>query len=140
MASNRIKGRGLTFTIDDVDYQCDATSVVLGNEESDSDSDNALTFCDAVGGAGVREWKFTISAIQSTDPTSFWTYLWDNSGTQGVSYLFAPHANETATEAQPHFVGTVDLPQKPDIGGEANTTWTFDIEIPTNEEPTKVTS
>ena len=136
MSSTRIKGKGLTLTINDVDYQCDATSVVLLNEESDEDSD-ALTFCDISDGGAVS-WFFDISAITSTDSDSFWSYLWDNAGTAGVSYLFAPHANETPTADQPHFTGTVTLPAKPQIGGEANSTWTFETRLEVEQEPTKV--
>ena len=138
MSSTRIKGKGLTLTINDTDYQCDATSVTLLNEESDGD-DDATTFCDTTGGGAVS-WYFDISAITSTDADSFWSYLWDNAGTENVAYLFAPHANETASADQPHFTGTLSLPAKPPLGGEANSTWTFEIRLDVDQEPTKVTS
>ena len=136
MASTRIKGKGLILTIDGTDYACDLTSCVLNNEESETESD-VLTFCEVAGG-GNREFKFDITAIQSTDQDSFWTYLWDNSGTTDVDYKFVPHNNDVPTADQPHFTGTLDLPEKPALGGESNSTWTFDITLPVNEVPTKV--
>lgn len=135
--STRIKGKSLVFEVDGTEYACDATSVVLANEEADDQ--DAVTFCDAATGASVQ-WYLEVSAITSTDSGSFWSFLWDNAGETDVSFVFAPHGNAVPTVTQPHFEGTVTLPSKPSIGGEANSTWTFDVRIDLDGEPTKRTA
>ena len=134
--STRIKGKSLVFEINSVEYACDVTSVVLANE--DADDQDAVTFCDAASGTSVQ-WYLEVSAITSTDADSFWSYLWDNAGTSSVGFTFAPHGNATASATQPHFTGTVTLPAAPSIGGEANSTWTFDVRLEVDGTPTKDT-
>ena len=131
--STRIKGSALKLTIGSTDYWADITSCVLENEEADT---GATTFEDASLG-GARQWYFTLSAIQSTDTAAFWRYLWANTGTI-VSYVYAPHGNATASSTQPHFTGTVKIPPKPSIGGEAGTNneFTFEVRMDCQEEPT----
>src|SRR5690606_35864043 len=70
-SSTRIKGKALRLALGSpsVDHWADVISVVLDNEEADSDT---VTFFDASQG-GSRQYFFTINAIQSTDPTSFWS-------------------------------------------------------------------
>lgn len=123
--STRIKGTALTLKLGTpaIDYRCDATAVVLDNEESDSD---VVTFCDAAEGGG-RTYFFTITAIQSTDAVSMWRWLWDHAG-DVVPFTYAPHGNEVSTAGQPHFIGNVKIGPKPSIGGEAGTTNTFTFE------------
>lgn len=130
-SSTRIKGKSLTLKLGTTDYAIDATSVVLESEEADND---VTTFADAAAGA-VRQWFFTITAIQSTDAASFWRYLWDNSGTT-AAYVFAPHGNAVPSASQPHFTGNVTIGPKPNIGGEANSTFTFEYRLDCNEAPT----
>lgn len=137
MPSTRIKGKSLVFEVDGEEFACDATSVVLGNEEADDQ--DAVTFCDAASGTSVQ-WFIEISAITSTDEESFWSFLWDNAGETGVSFTFAPHGNAVPSTTQPHFEGTVTLPAKPSIGGESNSTWTFEVRLEVDDTPTKVTS
>lgn len=134
--STRIKGTGLSLTIGSTDYWADAISTVLENEESDE----SQTFYDTSLGGG-RRFYFTISAVQSTEAGSFWSYVWANTG-EIVSYVYAPHGNATPTADQPHFEGTVKIPAKPSIGGEASMTgnYTFEVRMDCQEEPTKVTA
>lgn len=117
MGSTRIYGRKIAFQLDAEDYWADATSVVLDREDADSD---VVTFEDAASGNTQQEF-LQITAIQSTDPTSLWRKIWDESG-QEVPFTFAPHGNETPTAAQPHFVGTCTVPARPALGGEAGRT------------------
>lgn len=135
--STRIKGTALKLVIDGTDHYADCTSVVLDNEEAAA---NVVTFADAAAG-GSRTFFFTISAIQSTDTTSFWRDLWANTG-DIVDYTYAPHGNTTPTTSQPHFEGTVKIPAKPSIGGEAgiDTEYTFEVRMDCQEEPTLVTA
>lgn len=134
MGSTRIKGTKLALTLGSpgTDYWADISSYLLDNEEADSD---VTTFADAAEG-GARQFRLTGSAIQSTDTASFWRYVWENTG-EDVAFTLAPHGNATATEAQPHFVGTVTIGPKPAIGGEAGTgSFTFDFEWDVVGEPT----
>ena len=134
--STRIKGKAVVFKLATTDYAADITSIVLENEEADSD---VTTFADAAAGGAV-DWKFTISAVQSTDTASLWSYLWENAGTTNVAYVYAPAGNATPSTTKPHYTGTVSLGPKPSIGGDADTTWTFEVEIKCDQEPTKVTA
>ncbi|MFC9846651.1 hypothetical protein ACFWFF_37580 [Streptomyces sp. NPDC060223] len=133
--STRIRGKSLILKVNDTEYMADVTSAVLKNEEADGD---VTTFADAAAG-GARAWFFELTAIQSTDTTSFWSYLWANTGDE-VEFVFAPHGNAIPTTAQPHFEGSVTVGAKPDIGGEANATATFEYRLDLVAEPTKVTT
>jgi hypothetical protein len=135
--STRIKGTGLKLVIDGVDYYADATSVVLDNEDAAA---NVVTFADAAAG-GSRTFFFTITAIQSTDTSSFWRALWANTG-DIVEYTYAPHGNASPSSSQPHFEGTVKIPAKPSIGGAAgmDVEYTFDVRMDCQETPSLVTA
>lgn len=137
MSSTRIKGKSLVFEVDGLEYACDVTSVTLANEEADDQ--DAVTFCDAAEGVNVQ-WYLEVNAITSTDEDSFWSFLWDNAGETEVGFTFAPHGNAVPSTTQPHFEGTVTLPAAPSIGGEANSTWTFEVRMDLDAAPTKVTS
>lgn len=131
--STRIKGSALALTFGGTDYWADATSVVLDNEEAVS---GITTFEDASLGGG-RTFFFTISAIQSTETSSFWRYLWANTG-EVVAYKYAVHGNATATADQPHLTGTVKVGPKPALGGDAsvNGEYVFTVRLDCQEEPT----
>jgi len=130
--STRIKGAQLALEFGGTDYWADATSVVLDNEDAGA----ATTFEDASLG-GARKFFFTISAIQSTTASSFWNYVWANTG-EVVAYTYAPWGNATPTADQPHFTGTVKIGAKPAIGGDAgvNNEFTFTTRFDCEEAPT----
>lgn len=123
--STRLKGNALAlkFGSPATDYWCDATSVVLDNEEADSDT---VTFCDAAAGGG-RQFFLTINAIQSLQSSSFWRYTWANTGAE-VPFTYAPAGNTTPSADQPHFTGTVKIGPKPTVGGEAGPSSTYKFE------------
>jgi hypothetical protein len=132
--STRIKGTKLALTLGSpgTDYWADISSYVLTNEEAESD---VTTFADAAEG-GARQFKLNGSAIQSTATASFWRYVYENTGEE-VAFTLAPHGNAVPSAAEPHFVGTVKIGPKPDIGGEAGTgSFTFDFEWDVIGEPT----
>lgn len=131
--SKRITGKSLSFKLGDTEYMADATNIVLENEDADND---VTTFADAAAG-GTKQWFFTMTAVQSTDATSLWSFLWDSTGDE-VAYVFAPQGNATPSADAPHFTGTVTVGAKPSIGGEAGNTFTFEVRLDCNEEPTKV--
>lgn len=131
--STRIKGNALALTFGGTDYWADATSVMFENEEA---SAGVTTFEDA-SKAGARTYFFTVSAIQSTDSSSFWTYLWENTG-EVVAYKYAVHGNATPTANEPHITGTVKIGPKPSLGGDAsvNGEFVFTVRLDCQEEPT----
>lgn len=112
--STRIRGKKLALNLDGVEFFTDISKCVLDNEEK---SGGVTTFEDASKGED-RTFFFDLTAIQSTDPTSFWSQCWDHSG-EDVTFIYAPHGNAVATAAQPHFIGILTIGAKPSIGGEA---------------------
>lgn len=130
--STRIKGNALALEFGGTDYWADATSVILDNEDSAA---GVVTFEDA-SKAGNRTFFFTVGAIQSTSTSSFWRYVWENTG-EVVNYKYAVHGNAVATADQPHFTGTVKIGPKPSLGGQAsvNGEYTFEVRFDCQEEP-----
>lgn len=136
MARNRLKGKSIVFTVDGTDMTLDATSIVLTHEEADDDE---VTFADAKAG-GAFDWKLAITALQSTDADALHTFVWDNAG-ESVDFVFAPNGNDAPSVAQPHFTGTVILGnKKPDLGGDADSTWTFELELDVDGPLTRKTA
>ena len=131
--STRIRANALALTFGGTDYWADATSVLFENEET---ATGVTTFEDASLG-GARTYFFTISAVQSTATSSFWRYLWENTG-DVVAYKYAVHGNATATADEPHLTGTVKIGPKPSLGGDAsvNGEYTFTVRLDAQEEPT----
>lgn len=138
MGSPRIKGNKkpvLTLGSPGADQSADLISYTVENEAADSDT---VTFEDAENGGG-RQFYLRGSAIQSTKSTSFWRYVWENTGETSVPYTIAPHGNAVATEDEPHFTGTLTIGAKPTIGGEASTStssaFSFEFEFEIDGEP-----
>lgn len=134
--STRIKGNALLFKLGDsdgTDYWADCSSVVLENAD---DNSGVLTFEDAANG-GARAWQFTLSGIQSTASSSFWRYIWNNTGEE-VAFTYAPHGNETPSADQPHFVGMCKVGPKPSVGGDADREgeYTFETRLDVTSGPT----
>ncbi len=143
MARTRMKGKGITFTYDGVEYQCDLTSVVLEKATGDTTAtDGTLTFCDVgTANADGEVWVMNITALQSTDYTpekALHALLWDLAKVGGeLAFVFAPHGNETATQNQPHFTGSVLVKEGayPSVGGDAGEdAWTFDYEFEVKDD------
>lgn len=139
MGSRRIRGNKkpvLTLGTPGTDQSADIISWSIENEEADSD---VVTFEDAASG-GARQFFLRGSAIQSTDTTAFWRYVWENTGEAEVPYTIAPHGNTAPSATEPHFVGTLTIGPKPTIGGEASTSTTsafsFEFEFEIDGEPT----
>jgi hypothetical protein len=133
--STRIKGKYLLMKLGTpgTDYKCDVTSWTLAPGDPDTDT---VTYCNP---DGETPWTLSMTAIQSTDTESFWTYAWEQSG-ETVPFTAAPWGNAEPTDDQPHFIGMVKIGRKPSIGGEAGsqTTHTFELEWEVESEPTKV--
>lgn len=133
--STRIKGKDLLLTLGTpgIDYKCDVTTWLLQPGDNDTDT---VTYCNPDGDS---TWTLSGTAINSTDPDSLWTFVWDHQG-ETVPFTAAPWGNEVPTDEQPHFIGNVRIGRKPAIGGDAGatTTHTFDFEWELEGEPTKV--
>jgi hypothetical protein len=124
-SSTRLKGSKLSLKLGTpaVDHWQDVTSWLLTSEDADSD---VVTFADVADGGGAQ-YLLNITAVQSTDPTSFWSMVYEKSGTD-VAFTVAPHGNTTPSASQPHFVGIVTIGRRPDIGGEAGAQNTYTFE------------
>lgn len=130
----KFKGKDLSLTFDAQEINVEAQSVVLQNEEADSD---ATTFADLANGAAVQ-WFFEITATSDYSATSFWSLLWDNAGSD-VPFVFKPYGNSAASASQPHFTGTATVVSKPPVGGEAGSVFTFDCRLDVVGEPVRKT-
>lgn len=135
MPSTRNLGKGLVFKLATIDYSGDITELALEVEEADAD---VTTFADAAAGGATDYW-FRGTAVQSGDTASLHQYLWGANGTSGVAYVYAPFGNATPSATKPHYTGTVAFGRKPNIGGAADETQTFDFEFKTEQAPLKVT-
>ena len=114
-ASEAVRGNaGIILKIGVTDYSMDTKAVELAGEDAD---DADLTFTEAASG-GAQVDSINITGIQSTAAGSLWRYCWENAGNE-VAVTFGPHGNAVATEDKPHFLMTVKLGNRPNIGGEA---------------------
>lgn len=131
----KYKGKDLSLTIDGVEVNLEATSVVLDNEEADTD---AVTFAE-LGSGTPLQWFISVEAVADYGTGSLWTQLWDNAG-DTVPFVFKPYGNATASTSQPHFTGTATITAKPPVGGSANEVFTFEARLDVVGEPTRVTA
>lgn len=113
-SSTRIYGKQLLLDIDGTDVWADTISCVMKNEEN---GDTVTTFEDASLGT-VQKFYFEVTAIQSTDADSFWSWCYDNVG-EVVAFEYAVHGNAAPSTDQPHIVGTLEVLAPPELGGEA---------------------
>jgi hypothetical protein len=120
-ASTRIKAQNIVFTIDSVDYACDATSVSL--ELGDAPGD-VRTFCEVSVG---KQWALNLEGITSGDANSLYRILWDNYGTE-VAFSIAPHGG-TATASTPHYEGTVVFNELPPLALTAGEISSFSVTL-----------
>lgn len=120
-ASSRIKAQNITFTIDSVDYACDATGITL--ELGDAPGD-VRTFCETSVG---KQWGLTLEGITSGDSTSLYRVLWDNYGSE-VGFVIAPHGG-TATANTPHYSGTIVFSELPPMALTAGEISSFSVAL-----------
>lgn len=129
----KYKGNSLSLMFGSTEVNLEATSVVLQNEDADGDN---VTFAELAAGNAVQ-WFFEITATSDYGSSSFWSYLWENAGSD-VTFTFKPYGNATASATQPHFTGTVTIAKKPPVGGQAGEVFTFDMRLDLVGEPTRV--
>lgn len=137
--SEGIRGNaGIVLTLDGDPYDGDAKSVVIDSDDKD---DSDLTFLEATNG-DTKDYKVTVTAIQSTEAGSFWRLLWDNPGAE-FETVYGPHGNAVATADKPHFGMTLKANGRPKIGVDAKRAkdrGDFDYEMEVTEGPTLIES
>lgn len=132
--ATKYDGANLSLTFDGTEINADGTSVVLDNEDADTDSQ---TFAEVAAG-NTSQWFFQITALGDYAAGSLWDLLWQNSG-QTIPYVFKPYGNTAASTTQPHFTGNAKVIAKPPIGGGAGSTWTFEARLDCDDVPALVT-
>lgn len=132
--ATKLKGKGLSLKIDDVDYRVDLMSIELKNEEAD---DDATTFADLDDG-GAYQYYLEGEAVADYSGDDLHSLLWSNAGDTDIPFVFAPLGNETPSATQPHWTGTLNFGQRPTIGGTANETFTFEFRLDINGVPNKL--
>lgn len=136
----KFKGKGLSLLVDGEEFSTDGTSVVLDSEDADTE---ATTFDEytASGGGTPQDWFFTLNAVSDYGAGSFWSILWDlHVAGDEVAYIFKPYGNASASTSQPHFTGSITVPRKPPIGGDAGSVWTFEQRLDCTGEPVRDTT
>ena len=131
----KYRGKDLSLTVDGVEFNLEGTTIVLENEEADTD---AVTFAELASGTPLT-WFFSVTAVADYGTGSVWSMLWDEAGNE-VPYVFKPYGNSTASTSQPHFTGNVTIDAKPPVGGTANEVFTFEARLTCTAEPTRVTA
>jgi hypothetical protein len=134
LSNGKYKGAKLSLTIDSVEYNMDLQSANIVPEEADND---AVTFADLAGG-GSFDWFLDIEAVSDYGTGSLWSYIWENAGDDSVAYLLKPYGNAVASEAQPHFSGTLTVPGGQGIGGSADEVFSFEARFRLDGKPTRV--
>lgn len=127
--ASKYKGKDLSLTIDGTEVNFEGTSVLLENEDADTD---AITFAELATGT-PKQWFFTITAIADYEADSFWSLLWDNAGTD-VPFVFRPLGTGTG---KPNFAGNATIIAQPPIGGTANEVFTFEARLDLLAAPVK---
>lgn len=139
--AQRVRGdKGIHFVIDEVDYFAEASSVeFVRNGESLRDPRTGRAYA-VLGG----EWTLKLRAVQSTDPASLWSLLWDHEG-ERVTIIYAPHGRnlvsgkDTVTPEKPLFIATAMLGPAPILGGAAGAQdYEFEVDILLDEKPVRV--
>lgn len=134
MAAEKYDGKNLSFTVDGVEFNADGTSWVMDSEDADTES---TTFAELANGT-PQSWFIQITTIQDFKAASFWRMLWENAGSE-VAFVGKPKGGVAGAD-NPHFEGTVTIPRKPSVGGDAGTTWTSDTRLEVEGEPEMVTA
>lgn len=110
----RIGTRSLLLAIDGVDYTDDVSEAVILTEATGRRRVGTV--------AGEQVHNLALTFPQDASASSLWDLMWSHQNRPVVFHL-APYGNLGASEAQPHFTGTVTVvhPDGALIGGEAAT-------------------
>lgn len=125
------KGKGLSLTVNSVEYNMDISSASLTSEDRE-----VVTFADVT--AGNKQWTLTVTTAFDAATGSLWRYVWDNAAATNVTFTLKPYGG-TASATKPWITGTVNVPSKPDFSTEANSTSLIEIAFEVVGEPTLTT-
>lgn len=133
MGATRLRRNRLALTVGGEHYWSEVSSARLVPAY-----DKQLLLC---GGYDflVTGWSLELVAVQSTEASSLWSLIWDHA-TEVLPFTLAPNGNDIPSPERPHFTGTVQLPYRPSIGGDAaiRGDFTFSASLAVIGEPTKV--
>lgn len=121
----RVDGKLLTLTIDTLEVECVAATVLLDAEPMD---DDLVTFTDKENGDD-QQWFIQVTALPDLAPGSFWSLLWDTLPFTPLTFRLRPYGNATATSDKPHLTGQVYVDRSPPVGGDAQVAWWFDTRL-----------
>lgn len=130
----RVDGKHLTLTVDGLDVQCIASTVLLDAEAMD---DDLVTFTDKENGDDLT-WFISITALPDLAPGTFWSLLWDTLPFTPLDFTLRPYGNGSPTADQPHLTGQVYVDRRPPVGGDAQVAWWFDCRLTCVERPAVV--
>lgn len=132
----RLKGTKLSLKLDGTEIKSDLVSYKISSEKKDSD---VTTFEDMENG-NQATYKIELEFVQSLDPDSLWMKMWDHTG-ETVPYAIAPAGNAVASAKEPHFTGSLTIPNPPELGGAAeDKAYTATVECVLSGKPIKKTS
>ncbi len=127
-------GIGLSIAVAGVEYGAHIKGARFENLDEDP---KFQTFKSA--GAGDGRWVFRGTAFQSHLAASFWKYVWENAGGEAVVTL-APYGNEDPSVTEPHYEASATIKKKPNIGGDVNTEFEFEVEWDLTDPPVEITT
>jgi hypothetical protein len=133
LANGKYKGKSLSLLVNSIEYNMDASSVTLENEDGKND---VVTFADVAAGGSVQ-WFFTIDAVADYATGSLWNYIWANAGATAIAFTFKPYGG-TASATKPWFTGTLSVGAKPPVGGTADEVFKFTVRFDVIGTPTMV--
>lgn len=131
LTNGKFKGRNLSLLINGTEYNMDVSSVNFVSEDADVD---ITTFAE-LGANGAKDWFMDVTAVQDMATGALWRYIWDSAGTENVTYIYKQYGG-TASATTPHFTGECTIPSKPNFGGEADSTFTFEVRFKLEAAPT----
>lgn len=126
------KGKGLSLTIDAVEYNMDISSASLTSEDLE-----VITFADMA--SGNKQWTLTVTALFDAGTGSLWRYVWDNAGTDAVAFKLTAYGNDIASDTQPFISGNINIGSKPDWSTDANSASETEMAFEVVGEPSLVT-
>lgn len=138
MAIQRLRGSKLVLKIDNVDYAAEISEWKFPKEETKDAG--TKTFGDVMKGS-VGKATLEVTIVQSTSAEALLMKVFDNPGKDNVPFVLAPHANDTPTVDEPHWIGTLAFPKlRPAIGikaGDDDSTTEIEFTIRTREKKTQ---
>lgn len=127
-------GVGLSITVAGVEYGAHIKGARFENLDEDP---KFQTFQSA--GSGDGRWVFRGTAFQSHLTASFWKYVWANAGSP-AEIVIAPYGNEEPSATEPHYSASATIKKKPNIGGDVNTEFEFEVEWDLLDAPEEITT